>query len=192
MDKPRGLVVITLTLSLFPLLAAWGWAGDYRHVLYGRARLVAAAAPNVLILRMVDRDETVTVRLLGVGSPRNRDRVKDLRPEVSSFIANNNLWEASRSFVHSLLQRNVVEVRTRRWDRFDEKGRLLAYVQIPHLIEPVDVNGEIIRNGMGFVTRDYVHVTFAEYKRLEEQARHNRRGLWKSLTSSHTSALSGE
>jgi endonuclease YncB( thermonuclease family) len=42
---------------------------------------------------------------------------------------------------------------------------------------------------MGFVTRDYVHVTFADYKRLEEDARTHRRGLWGCLVGSRVSRL---
>jgi endonuclease YncB( thermonuclease family) len=43
------------------------------------------------------------------------------------------------------------------------------------------VNAEIIKKGFGFVTRDYVHVTFADYKRLEQEARQNRLGIWRGL-----------
>ena len=74
----------------------------------------------------------------------------------------------------------IVEVWARKWDRFDDKSRLLAYVMIPNQAdEPLDVNGEIIRNGLGFVTRDYVHVTFVNYKFLEDDAKKKRRGVWK-------------
>jgi len=190
MDRPRRWVVSTLVACLFPLLSAGAWGGDARHPLYGRGRLLQVDSPNVLVLRMADRDEIVTVRLLGVGSPRNKDRLKDLGPKGSWFIADNHLWDLSRAYVESLVKGKVVEVLTRRWNRFDEKRRLLAYVITRNFIgEPVDVNGEIIRNGMGFVTRDYVHVTFADYRRLEEEARLNRRGLWRGLVGSQLSHL---
>ena len=56
------------------------------------------------------------------------------------------------------------------------------YLKVPDTSgEPIDVNGEIIRRGLGFVTRDYVHVTFAEYKLLEQEARVDRRGFWAGL-----------
>lgn len=190
MDRPRRWVVSTLVACLFPLLSAGAWGGDARHTLYGRGRLLQVDSPNVLVLRMADRDEIVTVRLLGVGSPRNKDRLKDLGPKGSWFIADKHLWDLSREYVQSLVKGKVVEILTRRWNRFDEKRRLLAYVITRNFIgEPVDVNGEIIRNGMGFVTRDYVHVTFADYRRLEEEARLNRRGLWRGLVGSQLSHL---
>jgi endonuclease YncB( thermonuclease family) len=99
------------------------------------------------------------------------------------YIQENGLWETSRGYVRSLLNGKVVEVWTRKWDRYDDKNRLLAYIRIPADREnPVDLNGEIIRNGMGFVTRDYVHVTFADYRDLEDDARRHQRGIWKGLT----------
>ena len=55
--------------------------------------------------------------------------------------------------------------------------------------ERLDVNGEIIRNGLGLVTRDYVHVTFVNYKFLEDDAKKKRRGMWKGLSISQVSSL---
>ena len=97
----------------------------------------------------------------------------------------------SRNYLRSLLQRRSVEVWARKWNRLDQKGRLLVYLVTPNFLDqPVDVNGEIIRNGLGFVTRDYVHVTYAKYKRLENEARQNRRGMWKALSTQRLSSLS--
>ena len=166
------------------------WGMSPRYMLYGRASLVAVEAPNLLKLRMLDRERVVTVRLLGVGSPRNRDRIKDLDPKVLSFIRRNAVWETSRDYVRSLLEGKPAEVWTRKWDRFDDKNRLLAYVLIPGAPDkPLDVNAEIIRKGLGFVTRDYVHVTFVGYRSLEEEARKNRRGLWGALPEGRLTSL---
>jgi endonuclease YncB( thermonuclease family) len=187
----RSVITLTKVVFLLPAAAEWSWGSDQRHTLYGRARLLEVYSPNVVTLKMVDRDEIVTVRLLGVGTPNNRDRVKDLNPEVLHFIRDNNLWEAYRNYVRSLLCGNVIEVRTRRWDRYDEKGRLLAYIAVPNFVyEPIDVNGEIIRKGFGLVTRDYVHVTFADYKNFEAEAKRDRRGLWAASRETRLSALS--
>lgn len=187
----RSVIALVILIFLFPAGAGWSWGSDQRHTFYGRARLVEVDSPNVVMLKMLDRDETVTVRLLGVGTPGNRDRVKDLKPEVLRFIRDNNLREASRDYVRSLLKGNVIEVRTRRWGRYDDKGRLLAYVVVPNFVyEPIDVNGEIIRKGLGLVTRDYVHVTFADYKNFETEAKKDRRGLWAGSRETRLSALS--
>jgi endonuclease YncB( thermonuclease family) len=151
---------------------------------------VDVEAPNLLKVKMLDRDATVTIRLLGVGSPRNRDRTRHLSPEVLVYIRKHGLWETSRSYVRSLLDKKIVEVWARKWDRLDDKSRLLAYVMIPNQAdEPLDVNGEIIRNGLGLVTRDYVHVTFVNYKFLEDDAKKKRRGMWKGLSISRVSSL---
>ncbi len=179
-------VVLFLVLGFFG--SSWGMSP--RYMLLGRARLVAVEAPNLLKLKMLDQNRVVTVRLLGVGSPRNRDRLRGLDHEVLSYISRNEIWESSRDFVRSLLNGKVAEVWTRKWDKHDEKNRLLAYVLIPGVSgEPLDVNAEIIRKGLGFVTRDYVHVTFVGYRSLEGEARRNRRGLWAVLGQGRISSL---
>jgi len=159
-------------------------------MLYGQAHLVDVEAPNLLKLRMLGQDQVVTVRLLGVGSPRNRDRIKGLDHDVQSYIRKKDVWESSREFVRSLLEGKAAEIWTRKWDKYDDKNRLLAYVLIPGVPgKPLDVNAEIIRKGLGFVTRDYVHVTFVGYKNLEDDARKNRRGLWAALSEGRLSLL---
>jgi endonuclease YncB( thermonuclease family) len=186
----RGLFGAAVVVVLSAGMLGACWAFSARYALYGRAKVVDVEAPNLLKVRMLDRGATMTIRLLGVGSPRNRDRTKHLSPEVLLYIRKNGLWETSRSYVRSLLDKKTVEVWARKWDRFDDKNRLLAYILIPNEEDkPLDVNAEIIRSGLGFVTRDYVHVTFVNYKFLEEEARRMRRGIWKSLSSGRLSSL---
>jgi endonuclease YncB( thermonuclease family) len=152
--------------------------------------VLEVGGPNLLKIKLLGRDKIVTLRLIGVGSPRNRERVKHLSPDVLSYIEKNRLWEASRHYVQRALQDKVVEVWSRRGDRYDEKNRLLGYVVIPSDFEErVDLNGEIIKNGLGFVIRDCVHVTFARYKQLEDEAKKNRRGMWKALSLGPISSL---
>jgi endonuclease YncB( thermonuclease family) len=190
MPTSRGFFCSCVILLLALGFLSSSWSMSPRYMLMGRAHLVAVEAPNLLKLRMLDQDRVVTVRLLGVGSPRNRDRIKGLDHEVLSYIRRNEIWESSRGFVRSLLDGKVAEVWTRKWDRYDEKNRLLAYVLIPGISGgPLDVNAEIIRKGLGFVTRDYVHVTFVGYKGLEDEARKNRRGLWAGLGGGRISSL---
>ncbi len=185
-----------LRLFLWALLLAVivepasSWAISPRYTFYDKAQLLEVLGPNLLKLKLVNRDKIVTIRLLGVGSPRNRDRVRGLNSEIVSYIHTNQIWETSRTFVRSLLNNRVIELWTRRWDRFDEKNRLLAYVIIPTSAdESMDLNGEIIRKGLGFVTRDYVHVTFAHYRQLEDEAKRNRRGMWRGLAIGKMSSL---
>jgi endonuclease YncB( thermonuclease family) len=152
-----------------------------RYELLGKAELAEVESSNLLRFRMADQKRTATVRLLGVGSPNNRDRVKGLNVHVTSYIKDTDFSGTSREYVRSLLEGTIVEIWARKFDQYDEKHRLLVYVRIPAKDREIDLNGEIIRNGMGFVTRDYVHVTFVDYRRFEEEARRNHRGLWRGL-----------
>jgi len=182
-----GLAAILLLLGCTTGLS---WGSSSRHELYGYARLVEVETPNIVKLRMVGRDNLVTARLLGVGSPRNKDRIKDLGPEGISYIRRHDLWEASRNCVKSLVDRRVVEVWTRKWDRHDDKNRLLVYILVPEESgRSLDVNAEIIRRGLGFVTRDYVHVTFVGYRNLEHEAKEHRLGVWGVFSKDRVSSL---
>ena len=53
----------------------------------------------------------------------------------------------------------------------------------------IDLNGDLIKRGLAFVTRDYVHVTFARYRQFEEEAKRNRRGMWHALPLHQVSSL---
>jgi hypothetical protein len=191
MPRCRGLFCLAFTLLLFggvrdPCFAL----SPARYTLLDRGRVVEVCAPNIVKVKLLGRDRLIAVRLLGVGSPRNRDRVKELTPEVLLYIQNNHLWETSRMYVASLLKDRVVEIWTRKWDRLDDKHRTLAYILIPwESAEKMDVNAEIIKSGMGFVTRDYLHVTFTSYRQLEQKAKMERRGIWQGLSCKQVSSL---
>lgn len=186
-----GVVVCTLVIGLYiGEFAEASWFTSPRYKLYDRAELVQVEGPNILRLAMHGHGRVVTVRLLGVGSPLNPVRTKSLSPQAISYIEKEDVWTQAKNYIESLLRNRVLEVWARTGNRYDEKNRLLAYVSIPSRSgEHLDVNAEIIKNGFGFVTRDYVHVTFTGYKILEEEAREYRRGLWKSLSPGRISSL---
>jgi endonuclease YncB( thermonuclease family) len=180
-----GFVLVFLVLACFQTASALG----PRHDLFGSGRVVDVEAPNLLKIKLQNKDKIITVRLIGVGSPKNRERLKGLGQDVQNFIFKFDVWEQSRDYVKSLLQNKTVQVWTRKWDSYDEKHRLLAYVRIPAQEgDPVDLNGEIIRNGMGFVTRDYVHVTFADYRSFEQDAKKHSRGIWRGISTKRISS----
>jgi len=191
MPQSRGLFCLAVTLLLFASVHDPCFAlSPTRHALMDRGRVVEVHAPNIIKVKLLSGDRTLSVRLLGVGSPRNRDRVRDLTPEVLLHIRKNRLWEASRIYVASLLKDRVVEIWTRKWDPLDDKNRMLAYLLIPSESGgKLDVNAEIIKNGMGFVTRDYLHVTYTSYRELEEKAKMDRRGIWQGLSCRRVSSL---
>ena len=189
MDKPRRLLVGVFVICFVVGFVQYGSASP-RYTLLGRAEVVTVDSSNLMKLRLLDKDRAISVRLLGVGSPRNRERLKHLDHHCLDYIERNNLWKVSRDYVKSLVQNRVVEVWARKYDPLDDKNRLLVYLAVPESVnETLDLNGEIIRNGMGFVTRDYVHVTFAQYKQLEEEARQSRKGIWRGLSLVRTSSV---
>jgi endonuclease YncB( thermonuclease family) len=147
----------------------------------GRGRLVQVDSANLLWLQLENRNEAINVRLLGVGSPHNRDRVKDLSPAVVRGVYANQIWRQACYFVESLLKGRTVEIWTRRNSPLDQKRRLLAYLVIRcEQHPPVDVNAELIAQGLGFVTSDYLHPTYESYRQLEDEARRAGRGIWRA------------
>jgi endonuclease YncB( thermonuclease family) len=166
------------------------WLASPRYRLYDRAKLVKVEGPNVLRLNMLQHGRSITVRLLGVGSPHNRVWQKNLTPTMLSYKAREHIWERATSYIENLLKGREAEIWARRWNQYDEKNRLLAYILIPSGSgDPLDLNADLIKRGFGFVTRDYVHVTFTGYKILEEEARENRRGVWRGLSPDQISSL---
>jgi endonuclease YncB( thermonuclease family) len=189
MARARRLLVGVFVTCLVAGLIDVG-AASPRYKRLGRAEVVKVDSSNLMHLRLLDRDRTVSVRLLGVGSPRNRERIKDLNDHCLDYIRKNHLWEVSRNYVKALVERKVVEVWGRKWNPLDDKNRLLVYLMVPDFAgEPLDLNAAIIEKGLGFVTRDYVHVTFARYKLLEKEAKRSRRGIWRGLSLVRTSSL---
>jgi endonuclease YncB( thermonuclease family) len=186
----RACVGVFAALILVLVGSDSSWTMSPRYELYDTAQVVSVESPNLLRLKLFDRGREVSVRLLGVGSPRNRDRVRDLDPRVIYYIRNNDVWEASKHYVKSLLKGRKVQVWARKWNRLDEKNRLLVYLVVPNSSQDsLDVNGQIISSGLGFVTRDYVHVSFVKYRRLEKLARKHRRGMWQALSRKRLSSL---
>jgi endonuclease YncB( thermonuclease family) len=176
-------ILLFAIVLLQPHLSDGTWASSSRMALYGRAGVVSVESANLVTLKIIGNGKVVSARLVGVGSPLNRDRRRGLDRHVINFIDRNEVWEQSKNYVQSLIRNRTVEVWVRRDGWYDEKNRLLAYLVIPSAkVDSVDVNAEIIKNGLGFVTRDFLHVTYAEYKRFEDEARKYRRGLWRCLS----------
>jgi endonuclease YncB( thermonuclease family) len=180
----------TVVLLLLSSITGLSQTTSPRYTFLGEAQVRRVEGPNLVKLRLLADGRLVTVRLLGVGSPRNRDRIKHLGPEIRSYIERSHVWDAATAFVRSTLKGRTVRIWARSWDRYDEKNRILAYLVVPsNSGELVDLNGDIIKRGLGFVTRDYVHVTFVRYRELEEEARRSHRGMWQGLSMGRVSSL---
>jgi len=62
------------------------------------------------------------------------------------------------------------------WQKRDRYGRLLAYV---YLMDGTFLNAEIIKQGYGFAYIKYAFKYMEEFRQYEEEARENRKGLWR-------------
>ena len=62
------------------------------------------------------------------------------------------------------------------WQERDRYGRLLAYV---YLLDGTFLNAEIIKQGYGFAYTKYPFKYLDEFREYEQEARENKRGLWK-------------
>ena len=109
------------------------------------------------------------IRLLGVDSPETVKPdapVQYFGPEAKEFTRIN----AYGKRVTLLLDR----ARTR-----DKFGRLLAYVILP---DGKNLNLELIAQGYAYADPRFDHPLKSRFKRAQDQARKNLRGLWKKVT----------
>jgi len=105
----------------------------------------------------------VTVRLYGIDAPEARKPESPGQPYAS---------QAKRVLMYKLLGREVVaDVQEQ-----DQYGRAVAVVRLAGR----DMNAEMVAEGLAWAYRQYLAGPYAsQYIRLEEQARHQRRGLWR-------------
>lgn len=113
--------------------------------------------------------ELVRVRLLGVDTPETkhpRTGIMYFGPEAAAYTR--ELIEGKR----------VMLLLDPIGDQRDLYGRLLAYVQLD---DGRILNEEIIKNGCGYADLRFEHSQLARYEKLMDEARQNKRGLWKEV-----------
>lgn len=127
------------------------------------------------VRRVIDGDtielaDGQLVRYLGIDAPEVRRRVGDrwvVDPEPFAKAA----MEANRRLVEGKTVRLEYDVQTH--DRF---GRLLAYVYVGDVM----VNAELLREGFAQLLTIPPDVKYVErFRALVEEARQERRGLWR-------------
>ena len=121
------------------------------------------------VTRVVDGDTVVVervgyVRLIGVDAPES----KHPRKAVQRF------GRESAAFLTRLVEGRTVTIEYDQRTR-DRWGRVLAYLR---LRDGRSVNAEIIRQGYGFALTTYPFQRLEEHRRLERDAREEKRGLW--------------
>lgn len=156
-----------------------------RRIFFDKATLVSVEEGNIVRLNLKEKRVTVLARLIGVGAPDHMERLDDFGPSFRTFLKRRNYTQKARRFVKKILQGKTIEVWTRKHSALDSQRRLLVCLKVPDGNDGLmDVNAHVIKKGMGFVARDYVHVTYARYKRLERQARMAGLGIWRGLDKS--------
>jgi micrococcal nuclease len=128
------------------------------------------------VQRVVDGDTLVLgtgerVRLIGVNTPesvRPNTPVQRFAREAADFT--------KRMVEGKLVQLEFDPLSSRRTDGKDRYERTLAYV---FLQDGTHLNAEIIRQGYGFAVSSSPPIKYQEeFRRLEREAREQRRGLW--------------
>ncbi|MEK7473848.1 MAG: thermonuclease family protein [Patescibacteria group bacterium] len=134
----------------------------------GTNALVTKAVDGDTVHVELDNGEKATIRLLGVNTPETVDP----RRPVECF------GKEASAFTKALTDGKRVRLEADpQADEVDKYGRLLRNV---YLEDGTDVIASLIREGYGYAYVDFPQdkARKAELKRLEEDARDQKRGLW--------------
>jgi len=150
----RWLLIVIMLPLIFTSTA------DAAETLRGMVKTVYDGDTVVLVGRGIGR---VTVRLYGIDAPETRKPKSPGQPFGS---------QAKRVLMYKLLGKEVtVELQEK-----DQYGRAVAVIKQAGR----DINAEMVAEGMAWAYRQYLHGPYASsYITLEEQARRQRRGLWR-------------
>ena len=128
------------------------------------------------VQRVVDGDTLLLgtgerVRLIGVDTPETK------RPNTPVQYFGKEATAFTRRMVEGKRVRLGFDPANAHLKHRDRYGRTLAYV---FLEDGTLLNSEIIRQGYGFAMTQYPFARMDEFRRLEREAREQRRGLWNS------------
>ncbi|HOW42043.1 MAG TPA: thermonuclease family protein [Candidatus Omnitrophota bacterium] len=139
---------------------------------------------DILVTRVVDGDTLKLangerVRLIGIDTPEVHESYKlhrDSQQSGKDISTIRSLGKRSSVFVKELVENKRVRLEFD-VERRDKYGRLLAYV---YLQDGTFLNAEIIRQGYASLLTYPPNVKHAEeFRKLYQQARDDKRGLWK-------------
>jgi micrococcal nuclease len=154
-----GLVIVALLAAFFNPPEPGVTSGEFEYV----QRVVDG---DTLVLGTGER-----VRLIGVNTPETvhpKKTVEAFGKEASAFT--------KRMVEGKLVRLEFDPLSSRRSDGKDRYSRTLAYV---FLQDGTHLNAEIIRQGYGFAVSTTPPLKYQnEFRRLELEAREQRRGLW--------------
>ena len=135
-----------------------------------------ALAGFLIITKVVDGDtfwavdgtsKSIKVRLIGIDAPESRNVFKKKQGYYG---------KEAKEYLTTLLKGKYVKLEYD-VDRTDQYGRTLAYV---YLEDGTFVNAELLKNGYAMVMTIPPNVKFADvFVKHQQEARENKRGLWK-------------
>lgn len=132
-------------------LLGWGWL---RHVPTTRSEL---------------KDQTMMIRLCGVDAPERSHFGKPAQPFSEEALTWLRLYVDGRNVTITPFS-------------IDQYKRVVARAQVWQWTGRKDVSAEMLRNGLGVVYEASYGAEFGSneswYRRLEEQAKRRKRGLW--------------
>ncbi len=117
--------------------------------------------------------------MIGVDTPelsdpsRNLDSARRNRLDAKTV---EKFAQRAKTFTGGLVEGQAVRLEYD-WQRIDKYGRTLAYVY--RADDGLLVNAEIIRQGYGFPIVYFLFNRKDEFRKLGDEARTARRGLWK-------------
>jgi micrococcal nuclease len=139
---------------------------------------------DILVARAVDGDTLKLengerVRLIGIDTPEVHESAKlyrDARKSGRDAAAIQKLGRKAANFTKKLVDGKRVRLEFD-VEKHDKYGRLLAYV---YLKDGMFVNAEIVKQGYASPYTFPPNVRYADVlRRLYQEARENRRGLWQ-------------
>ena len=139
---------------------------------------------DILVKRAVDGDTLVLesgerVRLIGIDTPEMHESGKlyrDAGRTKQDVTTIQKLGRRSYEFTRGLVSGKQVSLEFD-VERYDRYKRLLAYV---YLKDGIFVNAEIVKEGYASLMTYPPNVKYADlFLRLYQEARQNKRGLWK-------------
>ena len=164
-------------LAVLKLADAWGGFGyapvaDFRKYHARTFRVTKVVDGDTLDVDEPDRRQkrkTTRIRLWGVDTPETvkpGTPPQHFGPEASAY--------AKQACAGQEVKLELDPDQTR-----GKYGRLLAYVFLPN---GRMLNRVLVREGYGYADPRFRHAYSAEFRRLQDQARRNRRGLCKDVT----------
>lgn len=121
---------------------------------------------DTVVVQLEESGAAEVVRLLGVDAP------EEYRPDRPKFK-----WaQLARQALANVVLRKRVRLEFNPEAERDRFGRMLAYL---HTEKGADVNAAMIARGLGLHFERYPHPRFDAYRRLQEEAETNMRGVFK-------------